>query len=309
MTLSNASSTAPRRLVFAALLLFSSSLLAAPADVRRVEKMASAAQQAYAAGRFEESVRLLEDAYGISPLPKLLYNLARALERAQRTGEAIQTYRRYLDSPGRDPVLARKAADAYEALVSAEARQSEADRERHLAERERQLTEREALARTQRETEARQAEELERARAEEADRRLKAEASARQQQLAAQAAAVEAASEPARSRRLVGWSVAAVGVAGLAAGGTFGALAWQDRAAFAASVDENKGALAASARTKAIVADAALGLGAVLVTVGLVVVTKAPAASGATTAGIAFVPAVDGSGAVPTVTLAGRFER
>ncbi len=275
--------------------------------------MASAAQQAYAAGRFEESVRLLEEAYGISPLPKLLYNLARALERAQRTGEALQTYRRYLDSPERDPVLARKAADAYEALVSAQARQADAERESQLAERERQLAEREALARTQRETEARQAEEFERARAEEADRRLKAEASARQQQLAAQAAAAqaasEAASEAAHSRRLVGWSIAAVGVAGLAAGGTFGALAWQDRAAFAASVDENKGELAASARTKAIIADAALGLGAVLVTVGLIVVAKAPAASGATNAGIAFVPAVDGSGAVPTVTLAGRFER
>lgn len=52
--------------------------------------------KAYKAGKFEDAVRLLEDAYKLYPEPILLYNLGRAQEGLGDVPGAIASYERYL---------------------------------------------------------------------------------------------------------------------------------------------------------------------------------------------------------------------
>ena len=135
-------------------------LHAQPRESRReFDRLVRSAVEAYDAGRYQESISLLERAYAIRPLPRLLYNIGRAYDQAGQFGTAADYYRRFLQSePNGDA-----AAVAREALQTAERRareQTEAEnRQRGEAE-----ARAEAEARQREEAEARQREEAERQR-------------------------------------------------------------------------------------------------------------------------------------------------
>ncbi len=85
---------------------------AAGADAPSSNKAASEAletqgREAYAAGRFQEAYRAFESAFGQDPRPKLLYNMARCLEKLAKYTEAIEILQRYLSvhrqQTGQDP--------------------------------------------------------------------------------------------------------------------------------------------------------------------------------------------------------------
>src|SRR5262245_55119117 len=76
----------------------------APAQARARDKSASSqatkarelfkkSEESYRAGRFQEAVDLLTEAYQLDPNPVLLYNLARAYEGLGDTPKAIESYR------------------------------------------------------------------------------------------------------------------------------------------------------------------------------------------------------------------------
>jgi tetratricopeptide (TPR) repeat protein len=99
-----------RRKVVASITLFiattvllcavSPSALYAQARTQRAQELFTQGEQAYAEGRFEDAAGLMREAYGLSPEPILLYNLARALEAQGDWEGAIEAYSQYLESPG-----------------------------------------------------------------------------------------------------------------------------------------------------------------------------------------------------------------
>jgi hypothetical protein len=79
----------------------------------------------YGAKRYDEAVRAFEAAMALRAEPELVYNIARAHEKALRAPEAIAAYERFLELPGTTAALRAKARAALEALraeAEAEAR-------------------------------------------------------------------------------------------------------------------------------------------------------------------------------------------
>lgn len=66
--------------------------------------------------RFDQAVGSFERAYLVRSEPELIYNIARAQERALRRDQAIETYERFLSLPGTTAELRTKALSAVEAL-------------------------------------------------------------------------------------------------------------------------------------------------------------------------------------------------
>jgi tetratricopeptide (TPR) repeat protein len=155
--------------VCAALLLGGSAALAQPREARReFDALLRAAVQHYEAGQAREAIGELERAYAIRPLPRLLYNLGRAHERAGSFAVAVDYYNRFLlTNPD-----AEAGAIAREAMATAQRRAAEIQ----AAEQARQTA---AQAEQQRAIEVAraQAAEAERQRAEEQRRRQMAAAS------------------------------------------------------------------------------------------------------------------------------------
>ncbi len=118
---------APHGLVIASVLLFGASGLAQPREGRRdFDALLRSAVQHYEAGQAAQAIGELERAYAMRPLPRLLYNLGRAHERAGDLRAAIDYYNRFLlTSPD-----AQAEAIAREALASAQRRQADEDRAR-----------------------------------------------------------------------------------------------------------------------------------------------------------------------------------
>lgn len=71
------------------------------------EALETQGREAYAAGRFQEAYRAFESAFAQDPRPKLLYNMARCLEKLAKFNEAIEILQRYLsvhrEQTGQDP--------------------------------------------------------------------------------------------------------------------------------------------------------------------------------------------------------------
>jgi tetratricopeptide (TPR) repeat protein len=67
-------------------------------DQQQALRLFEQGKQAYREGRFEDSVKLLEQAFALVPEPVLLYNLARAHEGTGNFPSAIEAYERYLKS-------------------------------------------------------------------------------------------------------------------------------------------------------------------------------------------------------------------
>lgn len=66
---------------------------------------------AFAAGRYEDALIEFRKAYGLSPRPKLLYNIAVAADRLRRDSEALESFEAYLqarpNAPEREEVRSR----------------------------------------------------------------------------------------------------------------------------------------------------------------------------------------------------------
>lgn len=76
-------------------LLFAGSAAAQSQD-ERARALYVSGDEAYAAGNYELSVTFFEEAYALSHRPRLLFNIANALERMARWGEAAQRLEEYL---------------------------------------------------------------------------------------------------------------------------------------------------------------------------------------------------------------------
>jgi tetratricopeptide (TPR) repeat protein len=115
--------------------------------------------KAYKAGKFEDAVKLLEQAYALYPEPILLYNLGRAQEGIGDVPGAIASYEKYLKDATQitdrgaierriETLKAQEAQKDSEAkrLADEEARRKQAERDRQLAEEARLRAQAEAKA-------------------------------------------------------------------------------------------------------------------------------------------------------------------
>lgn len=151
--------------VFAGALLGASLAFAQPRESRESRRefdaLLRSAVQHYEAGQAREAIVELERAYAIRPLPRLLYNLGRAHERAGSFSVAVDYYNRFLlTNPD-----AEAEAIAREALATAQRRAAETQQ----AEQARQAADN--AARQQAQDAERQRADAERQRAEEERRR------------------------------------------------------------------------------------------------------------------------------------------
>lgn len=94
------------------------------AQTDRFDALVDRAVAHYRAGRFEQAATDFEAAYAIDPQPELIYNQARAYEKALRTEDAIAAYARFIELPGTTAELRALALDSMAALErEAEARE------------------------------------------------------------------------------------------------------------------------------------------------------------------------------------------
>lgn len=116
------------------------SLSAAP-SVARAQSAASSAPtsfkalvdaglEAYAAKRYADAIVAFEQAYQLQPEPELVYNVARAHEKALHRDEAIAAYERFVKLQGTTAELRTKALGALESLRAEQAALEKTERAR-----------------------------------------------------------------------------------------------------------------------------------------------------------------------------------
>lgn len=147
------------RLAHVLTLALALSATAAHADGKKDRALAlfEKSDKAYKGGKFEEAVKLLEEAYRLYPEPLLLYNLGRAQEGLGDLPGAVASYERYLKDgkqiSDRGAIERRVATlkaqlaardEEQRRLAEEEARRKQAEEERTRAEAERLRMEREA---------------------------------------------------------------------------------------------------------------------------------------------------------------------
>jgi tetratricopeptide (TPR) repeat protein len=122
-------------LLFAAVLATSAPAAAAPKSKprERVVQLVTEGSKHYEAGRFQQSIELLLEAYELEKNPTILYNLARAYEGLGDSRSALDAYRQYNQA---DPKAADRGA----------VEQRIATLERQLLEKEKLERERDAAA-------------------------------------------------------------------------------------------------------------------------------------------------------------------
>lgn len=207
-----------------------------------VSALAVKAQEQYQSGAYLESAETLLEAYALIPVPKLLYNAARAFEKAGDEARALTHFRKFLDSPGADPELMQRTAKAIAELEASRFRREAAAKEQALEAERRALAEEQAR-------ETKEAEARRRAR-EAAERKRRAE---------------ETASERTLAYVLLGaGALAAGGGAVLGVSALDSHDAWKDEPRL-----EDRRALASDGRRDALLADVSYGASAVLVGVGV----------------------------------------
>lgn len=85
-----------RALVVCASVSFAVCAHAGDAERAKALELYEQGKAAYSAGKFSESIALIEEAYALEPAPVLLYNLARAHEAKGALAKAVEAYERYL---------------------------------------------------------------------------------------------------------------------------------------------------------------------------------------------------------------------
>lgn len=125
--------TRTRIAVVLALLLPSLALADARLEARKRFKIG---MSLIADGRYEEGIDQLLEAYSIKPHPNVLYNVARAYEAMSRPADALQYYRRYLDSEPPDAQQVVATINKLEALVPKKEEERPKEREKEPPPRE-----------------------------------------------------------------------------------------------------------------------------------------------------------------------------
>ncbi|MCP3139052.1 tetratricopeptide repeat protein [Pyxidicoccus xibeiensis] len=208
----------------------------APALIKEGERL-------YQAGKYKEAAEALKKAHELAPNPKLIYNIAFALENAGELRDALSWYQQYVGSTeGTDPTLLKRSArgiDRLQVLIKKE-EQAQAS-----ADTERQKLQEEAEAARQR------------AEQEQAATRRAEEENQRQRQ-----AEYERAMKSYKRQRIAAFAIGGVAVAGVGAGVLFGMQARDSREQFdLATRLEDKQARADDTKSKALLADIGFGVG------------------------------------------------
>ncbi len=96
---------------------------------RRVEELAAQGARAYRSGDFDEAIASFERAYGIEPVPNLLYNIAKSYERQEKYEKAVEYYQRFIVAPEVDSDARQAALDRIDRLREiADLKQEDIDR-------------------------------------------------------------------------------------------------------------------------------------------------------------------------------------
>lgn len=232
---------------------------AAPSPRAEVTRLAKLSHQQYQAGDYAAAAQTLLQAYELEPVPALLFNVAKTFEKAGNVEQAMRFYQRYIDAENSDPKLIRQASHALDAL--------------RLQQDERARQAREAAEKAAADKAA-----ADKAAAEKAA----AEKAAAEKAPAANAAVQVPPQEPrveqraARSRG-VPYAFFGVAVAGLGGGAILGMTANQLARDEKASTDPvAKPDLRTRARQRALVADAAYGVGSAALVAGAVMILLEP---------------------------------
>jgi tetratricopeptide (TPR) repeat protein len=211
-------------------------------------------ERLYNSGKYREAAETLKKAQDLQPNPKLIYNIARAYQRAGELREALSWYQQYvgLKAEETDPTLLKRSAIAIDEIRVLLDKEEKAAAE---AEAERKRLEQEAEA-------ARRKAEEEKAAAE------RAEEAARQQRKAEH----ERAMAEYRRSKVIAFSLGGLAAASAGAGTFFGLQAREARSQFdtATNVDR-KQTSADEIRSKSLLADICFGVG-VAAAIGAIVV-------------------------------------
>lgn len=223
-------------------------LLAPPtAQAQRGSRSATAlikdGERFYKAGKYREAAEALKKAHALAPHPRLIFNIAVALENGGELREALSYYQEYVNSPeDTDPGLLRRSARSIDKL--------------------RVLLEKEAQQKAQAEAERKRLEEE----AEAARKRAEAEreATRRAQELALQQQRADYERRVASYQRtkIAAFAFGGAAVAGVGAGVLFGLQAKSARTTFDEATSlEAKRAAASDTKSKALLADIGYGVG------------------------------------------------
>jgi tetratricopeptide (TPR) repeat protein len=200
-------------------------------------------ERLYGERKYREAAEALKKAHELAPNPKLIYNIAVALENAGELREALSWYQQYVsNSEGTDPTLLKRSArgiDRIQVLIKKE------DDAQATASAEREKLQAEAEASRKRAEE----EQLAARRAEDENQR-------RQQ------AEYARALKDYKRDRIIAFTVGGVAVAGVGAGVLFGMQARDSREKFDAATNlKDKETFSNDTKSKALLADIGFGVG------------------------------------------------
>ncbi|MCK8497581.1 tetratricopeptide repeat protein [Myxococcus fulvus] len=200
-------------------------------------------ERLYQAGKYQEAADALKKAHEAQPNPRLIFNIAVALENAGDLREALSWYQQYVgNTEGTDPALLKRSARSIDKLRLLLDKENQAQA---TAEAERQRLQGEAEA-------ARKLAEEEQLAAQRAE-----EENLRQRQ-----AELDRAIKSYQRQKIAAYAVGGVAVLGVGAGVLFGLQARDEREKFdAARTEDTKQTFADNTKTKALLADIGFGVG------------------------------------------------
>lgn len=242
--------------------------LARQSTEAKVKELVKHGQEQYQAGDYPGAVESLLKAYELKPIPTLLFNIARAYDKANDAEHALTYYRRYRDSSPDDAKLLGEASRAIDRLEAQQRDKEAKQRAQQAAEEQKRKDEEARLA------------------AEKARLAQQEQAQQKQQQELAQLQAAP----PPRSRALP-YTLIGVGGAALLSGGVLGLTAKSLANDEKASTDPiAKPDLRSQAKTRALVADIAYGVGIAALATGVVLIATEPKPSATGGAQVSVIP-------------------
>jgi tetratricopeptide (TPR) repeat protein len=240
--------------------------------------------QAYKDGKYEEAAEALVQAYNINPVAALLFNIARAFERAGKDDEAIRYYQRYVDAQGTELETVKKAARSLDQLHRKEAERKAAAQEqaaKDQAEKDRLAKEQAAKDQVAKDEAARLAKEQ------------------AEKDKARQDAEVHTVKETSRPGYALPTTIGVVAVVAAAAGLSLGIVAKGKATAFDNTYDPTlRPQLRSSAQAFAIGADISYGIAVVAAVASIILFVRASSSSSpSATPQVAIVPLNGGAAA------------
>jgi tetratricopeptide (TPR) repeat protein len=231
---------------------------AADRSSKKAADLVKDAGRLYEKGKYREAAELLKKAQEIEPHPRIVYNIARALDQAGDLAGALDYYRQYVTSTeGTDPTLLKRASLSVDRLRTLLSKQE--------AERQKQEEERRKV-----EEQARMAKEKAEAEAERMRQEREASEARRQVELQREV-------DSYRLNRMLAF-VAGGGAVLAAGGGTlFGLRAMEARSRFdSATTGPEKTLHESVARQRALFADISFGVGLAAAAAAVLLFPKSP---------------------------------